>query len=217
MGVQATGYKKATSGCSICVTAYYLMIKSEGEGTSAKKLDEAIDCLWEEAGKAWLDTNSILFCHALEYQNKMSYFLTESDEAIEALHDHIWKVGMKVMEDAGKPVADGLGITLCPVDVLSTILLQLAFHSATPGPTGFRPEVHAARPKSRMDTLDFSHMPPLQSDQKAIDVLCEEIIKNACGTTEEKAIQPTRLMSMANVSTIGVKAAETGAGDGPHQ
>ena len=197
MGVQATGYEKATSGCPDRVTAYYSMIKSEGEGTSVEKLDEAIDHLREEAGKAWLDMNSILFHHALEYQNKMSDFLTESNEAIEALHDHIWKVVMKVMEDAGKPMADGLGITMHLVDMLPTILLHLAFQSATPGLTRFTPEVYAAQPKSRMDILDFSHVPPPQSDWKVLDVLCEEIVKNVCGTTEkEKAIQPTWLMSM---------------------
>ena len=76
-------------------------------------------------------------------------------------------------------------------------------------------EVYAAWPKSRTDILDFSHAPPPQSDRKVLDVLREEIVKNACGTTEEKAVQPTWLMSMANVSTIGVKAAEVGAGDGP--
>ena len=44
---------------------------------------------------------------------------------------------------------------------------------------------------------------------------CKEIVKDAHGMTEEKAIQPTWLMSMATVSTIGVKAVETGGGDGP--
>ena len=216
MGVQATGYEKATSGCPDHVTAYYSMIKSEGEGTSAEKLDEAIDHLQNEAGKAWLDMNSILFCHTLEYQNKMSDFLTESDEAIEALRDHIWTVVTKLMEDAGKPMADGLGITMHLVDMLPTIPLQLAFHSSTPGLTGFMPEVYAAWPKSRTDILDFSHVPPLQSSQKVLDLLHEEIVKNVHGTTEkEKAVQATWLMSMANVSTIGVKAAEVGAGDGP--
>ena len=58
-------------------------------------------------------------------------------------------------------------------------------------------------------------MPPPQSDQNAMTVLHEEIFKNAHGTTEEKVIQPTWLMSVANVSTIGIKAAETGGGDGP--
>ena len=122
---------------------------------------------------------------------------------------------MKVMEDAGKPMADGLGITLCLVDMLPTIPLQLAFNTATPGLTGFAPKVYAAQPKSRMDLLDFSTCHHLQSDQNVMTVLHEEIIKNAHGMTEEKAIQPTWLMSMANVSTISVKAAETGGSDGP--
>ena len=49
-----------------------------------------------------------------------------------------------------------------------------------------------------------------------LDVLCEEIVKNVCGATEkDKAVEPTWLMSVANVSTIGVKAAKVGASDGP--
>ena len=69
----------------------------------------------------WLDTNSILFCHTLEYQNKLSDFLTESKGAIETLHDCIWMVVVKVMEDAGKPTADGLEIAVHLVDMLPTI------------------------------------------------------------------------------------------------
>ena len=145
----------------------------------------------------------------------MSDFLTESDKAIEVLRDCIWTIVMKVMEEAGKPNADGLEITMHLVGTLPTIPLQLAFHS-TPGLSRFTPEVYATRPKSRTDILDFSHAPSLQSDRKVLDVLHEEIVKNVCGTTEkENAVQPTWLMSMANVSTTGVKAAEVGAGDGP--
>ena len=66
-----------------------------------------------------------------------------------------------------------------------------------------------------MDLLEFSHMPPLQSDWNVMTVLCEEIVKNAHGTTEEKTIHPTWLMSIASVSTIGVKPVKTGGGDGP--
>ena len=78
---------------------------------------------------------------------------------------------MKVIEDVGKPMADGLGITLHLVDMLPTIPLQLAFHSATPGLTSFVPEVYATRPKSRMDILDFSHVPLPQSDQTVMTML----------------------------------------------
>ena len=63
-----------------------------GDGAIDKKLDKAIECLQEAAGEAWLDTNSLLFSHALEYQKKMIELLTSSGEAIQALHECIWKV-----------------------------------------------------------------------------------------------------------------------------
>ena len=216
MGIQATGYEKVTSGCPDHVTTYYMMIWSEGEDTEAEKLDEAIDCLCKEAGEAWLDINSILFCHTLEYQNKLSNFLKDSKDAIEVLHDCIWTVVVvKVMEDAGKPAANGLGITMHLVDMIPTILLHLAFHSSTPELTGFMPEVYTAQPKFRMDALDFSHVPPPQSDQKVLDVLCEEIFNNMCGAPEmAKVVETTWCLAMSDVSTIGVKVCKVGAGDG---
>ena len=182
MSVQDTDYEKVASGCLDCVTAYYLMIHSEG--VEAEKLDEAFDHLCQEAGEAWLDTNSILFSHALEYQNKLNDFFTESEKAIEALHDRIWTVILKVMEDTGTSVSKGLGIAVHLVDMLPTIPIHLAFHSSTPGLTSFMPEVYATRPWFRTDILDLTHMPPLQSDRKALDVLCEEIVKNMCGASK---------------------------------
>ena len=216
MGIQATAYEQASSGCPHHVTVYYSMIKSEGGGVSPEKFDETIEHLWKEAGKAWLNMNQMLFHHALDYQGKMSDLLTESSQSIEVLHDQIWTVVLKVMEDAGKPMADGLGITMHLVDMLPTIPLDLAFKSAVPALTGFASEVYAAWPKSRMDLLDFCHTPPPQSDWRVLHVLCEEIPRSAHGPTDKvKAIQPSLLWSVANVSTIGVKAAEAGAGNGP--
>ena len=144
MGVQAAGYEKATQGRPDRATAYYLLIKSEGEGASEEKLDKAIEHLREAGGMAWLDTNSLLFGHTLEYQNKMIELIMSSREAIQALHECIWKVVTQVMEDAGKSVADSLGITLRLVDMVPTIPLQLAFNTATAGLIGCTPEVYAA-------------------------------------------------------------------------
>ena len=92
MGVQAARYEK-TQGCPDCATAYYSLIKSKGEGVSDEKLDEAIEHLREAGGVAWLDANSLLFSHALEYQKKMVELITSSREAIQTLHEYIWKVG----------------------------------------------------------------------------------------------------------------------------
>ena len=189
MGIQATDYKKVASRCPDHVTAYYMMIQSEG--VEAEKLNEAFDCLHKEAGEAWLDTNSILFHHALEYQNKLSDFLTESKEAIEALHDRIWTVIVKVMDDAGAPAGGGLEITVHLVDMLPTIPIHLAFHSSTPGLTSFTPEVYAAQPWFRTDILDPLHMPPLQSNWKALGILHKKIIKNMGGASKmAKVVEP---------------------------
>ena len=59
------GMRKLPVGALTMLPAYYSMIKSEGEGALVKKLNESIDRLREEAGKAWLDTNPILIHHAL--------------------------------------------------------------------------------------------------------------------------------------------------------
>ena len=160
MGVQAARYEKATQGHLDRAMAYYSLIKSEGEGASEDKLDKAIECLREAGGVAWLDTNSLLFSHTLEYQNKMIELITSSGEAIQALHECIWKVVIQVMEDAGKSTVDSLGIALHLIDMLPTIPLQLAFNTATAGPIGCTPEVYTAWPKMRTDGLDFSHAPP---------------------------------------------------------
>ena len=75
------------------------------------------------------------------------------------------------MEDTGKSMADGLGITLHLVDMLPSIPLQLAFNTATAGLIGCTPEVYAAQPKMRTDGLDFSHVPQPGSNQDVMAVL----------------------------------------------
>ena len=80
--------------------------------------DEATRCLGEVTQ---LETNSLLFHHTIEYQNNMIQLITRSRQAIQALHERIWKVVHQVMESAGKSVADSLEIALCLVDMLPSI------------------------------------------------------------------------------------------------
>ena len=65
----------------------------------------------QPSGKAtWLRVNSLLFHHTLDYQRYMVQLINCSQEAIHALHERIWEVVCRVMESAGKSVADGLGL-----------------------------------------------------------------------------------------------------------
>ena len=86
-----------------------------------------------------------------------------------------------------------------------------------PGLTGFVPEVYATQTRFRMDAFGFllMHHPP-QSNWKALDILCEEIVNNVCGAPEKaKVVEQKWCMAMSNVSTMGAKACKVGASDGP--
>ena len=61
---------------------YYSLLKSEGQGASDEELNEALDHLRVEAGEAWLEMNSLLYCHMLEYQEKMNEFIMETSEPL---------------------------------------------------------------------------------------------------------------------------------------
>ena len=96
----------------------------------------------------------------------MIQLITRSQEAIQALHERIWKVVCQVMESAGKSAADSLGIALHLVDMLPTIPLQLTFNTVTAGLPGCTPKA-------------LAYASPLSTDRGAMTVLGEEILKGA--------------------------------------
>ena len=63
LGAQATGHEKTTRECPDCSTG---------------KRDEATQCSGEVT---WLETNSLLFRHTLEYQNSMIQLITRSQRS----------------------------------------------------------------------------------------------------------------------------------------
>ena len=117
--------------------------------------DEATHRLGEVT---WLQTNSLLFHHTIKYQNNMIQLITRSQEAIQALHEHIWKVVHQVMESAGKPTADGLEIALHLVDMLLSIPPQLTFNTVTAELPRFTPEA-------------LTYASPLSINQGAMTIL----------------------------------------------
>ena len=108
-----------------------------------------------------VETNSLLFRHTLEYQNNMIQLITRSQEAIQALHERIWKVVCQVMESAGKSVVDGLRIALLLVDSFQPSLA-----------TDFQ---HSHSQDTQVYTRGPPYASPLSTDQGAMTVLGKEI------------------------------------------
>ena len=74
-----------------------------------------------------LHINSLLFRHAIDHQQFMVWLINRSQEAIQALHDRIWKVISRVMESTGRSAADGIGIALHLVGLLPTVSITIGF------------------------------------------------------------------------------------------
>ena len=117
------------------------------------------------AGETWLHINSSLFRHAIDHQQFMVWLIDRSQEAIQALHDHIWKVISRVMESTGRSAVDGIGIALHLMGLLPTIPLQLAFNTITPEPPGYTPR---ALTYASQDSID----------RGAMSVLSEELTRD---------------------------------------
>ena len=132
----------------------------------------------------------------------MIQLITRSQEAIQALHERIWKVVHQVMESAGKSMADGLEIALHLVDMLPSIPLQLTFNTVTAGLPGFTPKA-------------LTYASPLSTDQGAMTVLGEEILKGACGA-EEKVMQATWHVTATDTGSVKVMTIGSKGGDDPN-
>ena len=184
MGAQATSHEKAIQVRPDCSTG---------------KCDEATRCSGEVT---WLETNSLLFCHTIEYQNNMIQLITRSQEAIQALHERIWKVVRWVMESAGKSAVDGLEIALRLVDMLLSVPLQLTFNTVTAKLPGFTPEA-----------LTYTSL--LSTNQGAMTVLGEERLKGARGA-EEKVMQATWCVTVTDEGLVKVTTIGSEGGDDPN-
>ena len=167
---------------------------------STGKRDEAT----KHSGEVtWLQTNSLLLCHTIEYQNNMIQLVTRSQEAIQALHERIWKVVRRVMESAGKSVADGLEIALHLVNMLPSIPPQLTFNTVTAELPGFTPEA-------------LSYASPLSINQGTMTVLGEEILKGA-HDAEEKVMPATWHVTAMDAGLVKVTMIENKGGNGPNR
>ena len=140
------------------------------------------------AGETWLHINSSLFRHAIDHQQFMVWLINRSQEAIQALHDCIWKVISRVMESTGRSAADGIGIALHLVGLLPTIPLQVAFNTITSKPPGYTPR---ALTYASQDSIDRGTM----------SVLREELTRDPTRGQDQATQASSHAMTTDTVST----------------
>ena len=120
-----------------------------------------------------------------------------SQEAIQALHDRIWKVTSRVMGSAGRSATDGIGIALHLASLLPTIPLQLAFNTITPELPGYTPR---ALTYASQDSVDHG----------AMSVLGEELTRAPTRGHDQVTQASSRVTTMDTASTRFVTIRGTG-------
>ena len=150
------------------------------------------------ASETWLRINSSLFRHAIDHQQFMVRLINRSQEAIQALHDRIWKVISQVMESTGRSAVDGIGIALHLVGLLPTIPLQLAFNTITPELPGYTPR---ALTYASQDSID----------RGAMSVLSEELTRDPTRGHDQATQASSRMTTMDTVSTRFMTIRDTGS------
>ena len=76
MAAQATAYENMMEGWPKWATAYNVLMSGD-EGMSTHKHERAMHKLCGKGEKAWLDTNSVIFDHQLEFYTKLIGFLCD--------------------------------------------------------------------------------------------------------------------------------------------
>ena len=209
--------QKVTSGCPDHVTAYYMMIQSEGEGMEAEKLNEAIDHLVQRGRWSMVG-------YKLSYSSIMLWSIRTSWATSSQRARCHWSIAWPHLDSCCE--GDG-GCWQTHGRWLGNHCVSGRYASYHPDTLGF-PLIYTRAhwipagglccpglSSGRMFWISLT--PPPQSNQKALDVLHEEIFSTTCMVHQRwpRAVEPTVCFAMADVSTIGVKACEVGAGDGP--
>ena len=139
-------------------------------------------------GETWLHINSLLFHHAIDHQQFLIWLINRSQEAIQALHDRVWKVVHQVMESAGRSAADGIGIALHLVGLLLTIPLQPAFNTVTPEPPGYTPRA-------------LTYVSQDSIDRGTMSALGEELIRDPARGQDQAVQVSSHVMMTDTIST----------------
>ena len=80
--VQVSSYENVADGHPDHYTTYYAIMCSEGDDDD--ECERSIKGLHKKASKAWLDTNSTLFQHILEFETELVDLIMEANNLLQA-------------------------------------------------------------------------------------------------------------------------------------
>ena len=175
---QSTSHESLASGCPDRFSTYYKILRSDRESLDAK--DKAMEEILNKVSEAWLQTNTSLFKHVLDYEGKLNVFLDKVGGWIREQEEHIWTMMFQITGDIGAPLCASLNVLLHLLEMLPSFPANLSYQSQSPIICGFAPEAYA-QPWLGFHSLNLPHTLSFDSHRKAEDVLKEAIIHSTGG------------------------------------
>ena len=157
---------------------YYKILRSDRESLDAK--DKVMEVILNKASEAWLQTNTSLFKHILDYEGKLNAFLDKAGGWIREQEERIWTTMFQITGDIGASLCASLDVLLHLLETLPLFPANLSYQSQSPIICGFAPEANA-QPQLGLHSLNLPHTPSFDSHRKAEDILKEAIIHSTGG------------------------------------
>ena len=121
---QSTGHELLARGHPDQFSMYYKILRSDRESLDTK--DKAMEEILNKASEAWLQTNTSLFKHALDYEGKLNSFLDKAGGWIREQEERIWTTMFQITGDIGAPLCASLNVLLRLLETLVSFLANLS-------------------------------------------------------------------------------------------
>ena len=152
-------------------TRYYGLINNP-QKRKTRPWGEILD----KANGAWVETNTALFKHILDYEAKLDAFLNKTGGWIREQEERIWRM-FEISREVGAPLCASLDIMFHLLDTLPSFPANLSYQSNSPTICGSAPEAYA-QPWLGLYSIYLAHFPSFDSHRKATDVLRGAIIQS---------------------------------------
>ena len=131
---QATAHETINMGWMAQNVAYSIL--PEGQ-TWDEKHEETLQQLYAEAGKAWKDTNKLVFNHQLRYDKELLAFISNT---LQEKWDEVWGHVCKLTDVAGVPHNTCLSLALQVHEKIPMVPIDLYYHMPIPMMLAYGPE-----------------------------------------------------------------------------
>ena len=135
--IQGMAHETLTLGCSAWEAAYSAILWDE---VCEAECEAMTCCLCSEADTAWKEMHEVMYNHPLQYDRRLSTFLTDMEMTLNNMRGEIWAAICTLAENEGITFNAFLGLMLQVLNLLLQIPIDILFQTQIPLTITYCPE-----------------------------------------------------------------------------